>query len=131
MFAKRQTIIFAKWLDTKCGDNKIGRVKAIRGKHHDHLGMKLDFSAKGKLEVDMRCCIKDMVEDFPHNFKSTDTMLTPANKNLFGGDNSKSLDKTQAEQCHTFVAKGLLHPKGKTQHATCNGRVTHPSSRAQ
>ena len=44
---------FAKWLDAKHGDDEIGRSKAIRGKHHDHLGMKLDFSSKGKLKVDM------------------------------------------------------------------------------
>ena len=38
-----------EWLDTKRGDNEIGRVKAVRGKHHDCLGMKLDFGTKGKL----------------------------------------------------------------------------------
>jgi len=45
--------LFAKWLDTKCVDDEIGRAKAVRGKHHDRLGMKLDFSSKGKLKVDM------------------------------------------------------------------------------
>ena len=91
---KKANNCFTKWLDTKCGDDEIGRVKAIRGKHHDCLGMKLDFSTKGKLKVDMRHCVKDVVEDFPCDFKSTDTVLTPANENLFSVDNSKLLDKT-------------------------------------
>ena len=85
---------FTKRSDTKCGDDEIGRVKAVRGKRHDHLGMKLDFSAKGKLEVDMRHHVKDTVEDFPCDFKSTDTVLTPANKHLLSVDNGKLLDKT-------------------------------------
>ena len=73
---------FIKWLDTKHGDNEIGTVKSVRGKHHDCLGVKLDFNVKGKFKVDMRHCAKDMVENLPHNFKSTDTTLTPANKKL-------------------------------------------------
>ena len=85
---------FTKWLDTKCGDNEIGRVKAVRGKHHDCLGMKLDSSSKGKLKVDMRHCTKSMLEDFPVKFKSTDTVLTPANENLFSVDSIKAIDKT-------------------------------------
>ena len=50
---KKVNNLFAKWLDAKHGDDEIGRVKAVRGKHHDRLGMKLDFSSKGKLKVDM------------------------------------------------------------------------------
>ena len=103
--------MLAKWLDTKHGDDEIGRAKAIRGKHHDCLGMKLDFSSKGKLKVDMRHCVKDMLEDFPVKFKSTDTVLTPANNDLFSVDNSKAIDKTQAEQHCTFVAKGSFVSK--------------------
>ena len=91
---KKANNCFTKWLDTKCGDNEIGRVKAIRGKHHDCLGMKLDFSSKGKLKVVVQHCIKDMLEDFPCEFKSTDTMLTLANEGLFGVDDSKLLDET-------------------------------------
>ena len=44
---------FVKWLDTKHGDDEIGREKANGGKQHDHLGMKLDLSSKGELKVDM------------------------------------------------------------------------------
>ena len=50
---KKANNLFAKWLDTKCVDDEIGGAKAIRGKHHGWLGMKLDFSSKGKLKVDM------------------------------------------------------------------------------
>ena len=40
-------------------------MKAARGKHHEHLGMTLDHSNKGKMKVDMTKCIKDMLKDFP------------------------------------------------------------------
>ena len=103
--------MFVELLDIKHGDDEIGRAKAIRCKHHDCVGMKLDFSSKGKLKIDMQHHIKDMSEDFPVKLKSTDTALTPANESLFSVDNSKPVDKSQAEQCHTFVAKGLFVSK--------------------
>ena len=108
---KKANNLFEKLLDTKHGDNEIGRVKAIRGKHHDCLGMKLDFSTKGKLKVDMQHCMKDMLEDFSVKFKSTNTVLTPANKFLFSVDDGKAIDETQAEQHHIFVAKELFVSK--------------------
>ena len=49
-----------------------------------------NFSSKGKLKVDMWCCIKDTLEDFPVKSQSTDTVLTPANKNLFSVDGQDS-----------------------------------------
>ena len=52
-----------------------------------------------------------MLEDFPVEFKSVDTALTPANKNLFSADISETVDKTRREQCHAFVAKGLFVSK--------------------
>ena len=73
--------------------------------------MKLDFSSKGKLKVDMQHCIKDMLRDFPVEFKNTDAVLTPANENLFSVDNGETIDKTKSEQHHTFVAKGSFVSK--------------------
>ena len=42
---------FLKWLNQKYGE--YGEVKATRGNIHDYLGMKLDFSSKGKVKIDM------------------------------------------------------------------------------
>ncbi len=45
---------FIAWLDDKYGDEKIGRVKAVRGKVHDYLAMKLDYKNKGSVKINMR-----------------------------------------------------------------------------
>ena len=45
---------FAKWLEKQYGN--VGNVKSHRGKIHDYLGMKLDFSKEGKVIIDM-CCL--------------------------------------------------------------------------
>ena len=51
---------FLKWLNWKYGAH--GEVKATRGKVHDFLGMKFDFSMKGKVKVDMRPYVADMID---------------------------------------------------------------------
>ena len=43
-----------KWLNKTYGSKKIGEVKAHRGKIHDYLGMVLDFSEQGVLQVLMK-----------------------------------------------------------------------------
>ena len=42
---------FLAWLEEKYGEH--GRVKLTRGKIHEFLGMTLDFSAQGKMRVNM------------------------------------------------------------------------------
>jgi len=54
---------FAKWLELTYG--KHGRVKINRSNVHDYLGMKLDFSVNGKLKIDMRDYVKEMLESLP------------------------------------------------------------------
>ncbi|KAL7568952.1 hypothetical protein ACA910_000696 [Epithemia clementina (nom. ined.)] len=54
---------FAKWLEKTYG--KHGKVKVHRGKVHEYLGMKLDYSEKKKLKVDMRDYVTGMLEAFP------------------------------------------------------------------
>ena len=56
---------FLKWLDKIYGDPKIAPVTATRGKIHDYLAMKLDFTTNGKLKVNMTEYVKGMVNDFP------------------------------------------------------------------
>ena len=73
--------------------------------------MLFDFSNKGRVEIDMSDYIKDMVDDFSVNFKSTDIKKTPATNDLFKVDESEELSKEQREEFHTFVAKGLFVSK--------------------
>ena len=56
---------FIKWVDQKYGDNEIGRVTATHGKKHDYLGMILDYSVPGKVKVDMRYYVENMLNLFP------------------------------------------------------------------
>ena len=49
---------FIRWIEKKHGDDKLGKVKAKRGRVHDCLGMTLDFSEKWsfitKLNTDLQ-----------------------------------------------------------------------------
>jgi hypothetical protein len=97
---------FLKWLEMTYGDPKIGQVKAIRGKRHDYLAMNLDYNIPGVVKIDMVDYVKGMIEDFPEEVQRTSS---PWNSNLFKVDTkSPKLAKEQAEQFHTFVAKGLF-----------------------
>ncbi|KAL7565950.1 hypothetical protein ACA910_008408 [Epithemia clementina (nom. ined.)] len=101
---------FANWLEAKYGDPKVGKVKAERGKRHDYLAMKLDFSIPGEAKIDTTDYVKNMVEDFPEELEGRTS--TPWNEHLFKvNEKSKVLEKTKAEQFHTFVAKGLFVTK--------------------
>ena len=42
---------FHTWLNTKYGDEKLGKVCAVREKHHQYFGMILDFSTPRKLKL--------------------------------------------------------------------------------
>ena len=99
---------FAKWLNKKYGEHK--KVAIHRGNKHDYLGMILDYSEKGKVKIDMKTYVKDMIEEFPEKLKSTHTAQTPATENLFspGKKGVKPLSKEKTEKFHTVVAKGLF-----------------------
>jgi hypothetical protein len=95
---------FLKWLNKMYGN--YGEVKATRGKIHDYLGMTFDFSEEGKVKIDMIDYINSMVDDFP--VKIEGTAPTPAAEDLFAEGSSEKLIKHDAENFHTFVAKGLF-----------------------
>ena len=97
---------FLLWLDSKYGT--YGSVKATRGKIHDYLGMIFDFSEPGKVIIGMTDYMNAMVDDFPIDFKPSDTATTPAASDLFAKGDSSPLNKEQAEVYHTFVAKALF-----------------------
>ena len=68
--------------------------------------MWLDFSKKGKVIVDMRKYVADMVDGSSINI--TKTAKTPAPDDLLSAGEGPVLDKKRAEQFHTTVAKGLF-----------------------
>ena len=95
---------FAKWCDRKHGS--VGKVKVKRGLVHDYLGMNLDYTDKGKLRVDMRKYIEEMIKEFPQPVSNS---KSPWNGNLFKvDDSSPPLTSKEAETFHTFTMKGMF-----------------------
>jgi hypothetical protein len=103
---KRVNDKFEKWLNKMYGG--YGKVKSTRGKHHDYLGMTFDFSKNGKVIIDMVDYITNMIEESSIKLKVTDTAPTPAGEDLFKTGLGAKLNKEQAEEFHTIVAKGLF-----------------------
>ena len=84
--------------------------------------MKLDFSVRGKLKVDMRDYVKKMLESFPITLGKNDVALTPASEDLFGqkGTTAQKLDKEKVEAFHTTTAQGLfLTKRAQPDISTC------------
>ena len=97
---------FLDWLNGKYG--KFGAVKAVRGHHHDYLGMNLDFSEKGKVKFEMFDYIARMVDESSLKLGPEDVAPTPATESLFAESTGGLLERERAEEFHTIVAKGLF-----------------------
>ena len=96
---------FLQWLNKKYGEH--GEVVATRGKVHEYLGMKFDFSVQGQVTVDMREYMSKLIEEFP--VELTKTAPTPAAEDLFSMNNdSPKIDSARREIFHTFTAKALF-----------------------
>ena len=98
---------FITWVEQTYG--KIGKVKVVRGKVHDYLGMELDYQVKGQVSIGMIPYIKGMVTDFPQEDLQGPKVPSPWNDNLFKVDEkSPKLNKEKAEKFHTVTAQGLF-----------------------
>jgi hypothetical protein len=97
---------FINWVKKTYGS--IGEVKTTRGKVHEYLGMKLDYTEKGKVIVDMIDYVESMIQNFPFQLPKG-KVTSPWNDNLFNiEENSERLDQEHAEQFHTTTAQGLF-----------------------
>ena len=99
---------FLLWVKETYGS--IGEVKTTRGKVHEYLGIKLDYTNPGEVAIDMSDYMKSMVDGFPQGSVQMRTKVTsPWNDNLFRVDpNSPPLNEEMAQQFHTTVAQGLF-----------------------
>jgi hypothetical protein len=98
---------FLEYLRSKYEDKEIGLLKASRGKVHDYLGMKLDYSVKGEVKISMTDYVKKMIENFGEDV--SEPAKTPAAAHLFTvREDAKKLDEKQAQKFHNTVAKGLF-----------------------
>jgi hypothetical protein len=98
--------VFGKWLNRMYGD--YGEVKLHRGKIHDYLGMRFDFSEKGKVKIDMIDYIASMIDESSIKLRASDTAPTPAAEDFFAEGSGAKLNDKQREEFHTIVAKGLF-----------------------
>jgi len=71
---------FLGWLATRY-DTDDKKLNVVRGPKHDYLGMNLDFSTPGTVQIDMTPYINKIVAAFPE--KITGVQSTPAADHLF------------------------------------------------
>jgi len=64
---------FLEWLNRKYGG--YGAVKATRGHKHDYLGMTFDFSQAGKVVIDMRDYVANMLDECKMQLGPKDPLL--------------------------------------------------------
>jgi hypothetical protein len=77
----------------------------MRGKTHDYLGMTLDYSVEGKVQIKMFDYIENMLKELPVDMDGESA--TPAPNHLFEV-NSEKLEKDKADMFHHNVAKLLF-----------------------
>ena len=101
-----------------------------RGKLHDYLGMTLDFSRPGKVQINMEEYIRNMLAELPEDMEGTAT--TPAAEQLFKINEAPTyLDDQKAMFFHHNVAKLLFlckraRPDLQTTVAFLSTRVKRP-----
>jgi hypothetical protein len=81
-------------------------------KKHDYLGMKLDFTKKGKVKIGMTEYVESMLEVFPEKLKSTDTAVTPASDGLFNEGQGKKHYFYASVQDQTYSLQLLCSARG-------------------
>ena len=90
----------------------IGEVKTTRGKVHEYLGMKLDYTVPGQVSINMVDYVKLMLVGFEANLPKGSRVASPWNENLFKVQKqSPLLNQPRAELFHTVVAQGLFLTK--------------------
>lgn len=98
---------FLEWVKATYG--AIGEVKVSRGKVHDYLGMKLDYSVKGQLSINMIAYVETMLKGFPPEELKGAAPKAPWTEHLFKVNEAcDKLSVAKAEQFHTVVAQGLF-----------------------
>ena len=83
-------------------------ITVTRGKFHDYLGMTIDYSKKGKVNITMMDYIQDLLKELPTDMKGE--AATEAANHLFkvNGEDPVKLDEETAVMFHHNVAKLLF-----------------------
>ena len=93
-------------------DDGTGAMTDHRGNIHEYLGMSLDFTTAGQVQVTMFNYTKEMVDDFTNINPTNKTAPNPAASHLFKvNEEAEILDEKRAQTFHTYVAKALFATK--------------------
>ena len=93
------------WLESVYGE-----IRTTKGKQHTYVGMDLDFSKAGEVEVSMKGYLEETIDDFPVPIEGIAS--TPASLFLFQvNPNSSKLSEDRVRAFHTAVAKLLFVTK--------------------
>jgi hypothetical protein len=102
---------FYEWLESMYADPGIAPIKSTRGRIHEYLAMKLDYSTPGGVKVNMTEYIKGMIKEFPEQIPDI-SKNCPWNENLFKVNSAATpLNIKKGQVFHTFVAKALFLSK--------------------
>jgi Reverse transcriptase (RNA-dependent DNA polymerase). len=85
---------------------KLGKMKVLRGKKHEFLGMKISLRGDGTVSIDMKDYVKKAIQEFLVDIVKN--VATPANRFLFEvRDDIPVLDPERKEIFHSTVARLL------------------------
>ena len=97
---------FYEWAEKTYGSEELGHVKIHHGKQYNYLGMILDYSLEGKLQVDMKYYIDKTIKEYPYPIKPS---KAPWNENLFKvNEKSPRLSKEDQEIFHSTIVQGMF-----------------------
>ena len=118
-----------KQIDKEFGNE--APITVNRGKVHDYLGMTLDYTILGKVQIKMMDYVAGMLKDLPADMDGT--AATPAAPHLFEVNNNQpeKLDEETSQFFHHYVAKSLFlckraRPDIQTPVAFLSTRVKSP-----
>ena len=91
-----------------------GKMKVTRGKVHDYLGMRIDFTVRGQVEITMIPFLCEIVAEWKKDFPEMQGChkATAAPSHLFSvNDDAKPLKQGASKKFHKLVAKMLFATK--------------------
>jgi hypothetical protein len=87
-------------------EEKFGKMRVTRGRHHVFLGMNIVFKGDGNLSIGMKDYVTEAIQEFGDDVMRP--AATPAKKNMFDvDDNAAVLEKSKSEIYLKVVAKLL------------------------
>ena len=94
-------------------EDKFGTLNPTYGNEQEYLGMKIKIDDEGRVHIDMRDQVCEILDDFSEDISGSAT--TPAAKHLIEiCDNSIPLDKKRSDEFHSTTAKLLyLEKRGR------------------